>query len=107
MAIYACPPRELPLEPGSTWPAWGATRRALEDWARRAHKKPAALNRLAGLAPDERQVVAACDLTDATVVATHAALHRLGPPEGAGDWSRWGWEQIARIEWDETTSTIT
>lgn len=43
----------------------------------------------------------------AVVIATNVALHRLEPPEGFGDWSRWGWEQIARIEWDAPTSTMT
>jgi len=106
MAIYMCPPRDLRVEPGSTWPAWRAARRALEDWVRPA-QQPVALHRLTRLAHHERPLLATCDLTDATVVATNAALHHLGPPEGSGDWSRWGWEQIARIDWADSTSTIT
>ncbi len=106
MATYVCPPRDLPVEPGSALTLWGSAHRAIKDWARRA-QKPVALRRLARLAPDERPLVATCDLTDAAVIATNAALHRLGAPEGSGDWSRWGWEQVARIEWDDSTSTMT
>jgi len=51
--------------------------------------------------------MAVCDCNDAAVVATNAALHRLGPPDGSGDWSRWGWEQVAGIEWDDPMSTMT
>ncbi len=85
---------------------WRSARRAIAALATRA-LEPAALRRLAELAPRERQLVGACDESDAAVVATHVALHRLEPPEGLGDWSRWGWEQIARIEWDDPTSTMT
>jgi len=83
-----------------------SAQRPLANLARRA-QKPAALRRLARLAPDERPLVATCDSTDTAVVATNAAIHRLGPPEGAGAWSRWGWEQIARIEWDHSTAAMT
>ncbi len=106
MATSVCPPRALPGAPASAPTVWRVAQRALEDVARRA-QKPAALRRLARLAPDERSLVAVCDSNDAAVVATNAALHHLGPPEGSGDWSRWGWEQLAGIEWDDARSTMT
>lgn len=80
--------------------------RALDGVARRT-QKPVALRRLALVAPGERPPVAACDLDDAAVVATDVALQRLGPPEGAGDWSRWGWERVAGIEWNDSLSVMT
>lgn len=106
MATYVCAPRALPGAPVSAPPVWRSAQRAIADWARRT-QKPAALHRLARLAPDERHLIATCDVFDAVVVATGVAMHRLGPPEGSGDWSRWGWEQIARVEWDDSTSTMT
>ena len=105
MATYVCPPHILPVAPMSA-PTMRSAQRALADLAKRA-QRPAALRRLAQVAPDERPLVATCDSTDAAVVATNAAIHRLGPPECAGDWSRWGWEQIARIEWDDSTAAMT
>ncbi len=106
MATYVCPPHALPTAPASAPTVCRVVQRALEDVARRA-QKPAALRRLARLGPDERPLVAVCDVNDAAVVATNAALHRLGPPEGSGDASRWGWEQVAGLEWDESRSTMT
>jgi hypothetical protein len=107
MATYVCAPRDLAAEPATAPTLWRTAQRAIGDYrSRRAHT-PAALGRLARLAPDERPLVVACDLGDATVVATNAALHGLGAPEGAGEWSRWGWEEISRIEWDEPTSSLT
>ncbi len=106
MATHVCPPRALPGAPASAPTVWRLAQRALEDLARRAQKPPA-LHRLARLAPDERPLMAVCDCNDAAVVATNAALHRLGPPDGSGDWSRWGWEQVAGIEWDDPMSTMT
>ena len=106
MAIYVCPPQAVRIGPASTSRLWGSTRRAIEDLAKRA-QKPAAVRRLTQLAPGERTLVATCDLSDAAVIATNAALHQLGPPDGAGDWSRWGWEQVSRIEWHASTSTMT
>lgn len=105
MATYVCPPRALSGAPASAPTMWCSAQRASADWARRTPKPPA-LHRLARLAPDERQLIATCDVSDAVVVATNAALHRLGPPEGSGNWSRWGWEQIAHVEWDDSTSSM-
>jgi hypothetical protein len=107
MASYVCPPRSLPGAPTSVPTMWRSAQRALADLAAKRVQKPVSLRRLARLAPDERPLVATCDSTDAAVVATNAAMHRLGPPEGSGDWSRWGWEQIARIEWDDPTAAMT
>lgn len=107
MATYVCPPRALPGAITSAPTMWRSAHRALADLAAKRVQKPAALRRLARLAPDERPLVAVGDSTDAAVVATNAAMHRLGPPEGSGDWSRWGWEQIARIEWDDSTAAMT
>lgn len=105
MAYYVCPSPDLSVERVTASPSWAPARRVLEQAARRLHKS-AALRRLALLAPEEHPLVTTCDIADASVVATHAALHRLGAPDGSGDWSRWGWEKIARIAWDDVTSTL-
>jgi hypothetical protein len=64
------------------------------------------VRRLAQLAPTEWSLAGTCDADEAAVIATNAALHRLAGPDGTGHWSRWGWEQISRIEWKDSTSTL-
>lgn len=105
MATSMCPPQELPVEPGSAPTAWGSAHRAIADLARWA-PKPAALRRLVGLVPHERRLIVTGDLNFALVVATNAVLDRLGSPRGCGDWSRWGREQIGRVEWHESASIV-
>jgi Glycosyl hydrolases family 15 len=90
----------------SAVPLWASFRRAVEVAARRM-QKPAAVRRLAQLAPKEWSLAGTCDADDAAVIATNAALHRLAGSDGTGDWSRWGWEQISRIEWHDSASTLT
>lgn len=105
MAYYVRPSPDVSGAHVAASPSWDRARRVLEHAVRRL-RKPAALRRLARLAPDENPLVTICDSADPTVVATHAALHPLGGPDGSGDWSRWGWEQISRVAWDEVTSTL-
>ncbi|MQA03364.1 MAG: hypothetical protein GEV07_11780 [Streptosporangiales bacterium] len=70
-------------------------------------RSPAPVRRLAELAPGERVLTYACDVDEASVVATDAALHRLTGPDGAAGWSRWGWEQVARVDWDDRHGALT
>lgn len=56
------------------------------------------------LTPGEPVLGHACDVTEASVVATDAALHRLTAAE---QWSRWAWEQVAQVRWDDQAHTLT
>jgi hypothetical protein len=103
MAIHVCPPAHQSLALPATSALWTRVRARSEEWAQRT-RKPDAVRRLTHAFPRERALVVTCDQTDATLIATNAALHRI---DGTHAWSRWGWEQIARPDWAQSTSTLT
>ncbi|MEU4293178.1 hypothetical protein AB0E63_33570 [Kribbella sp. NPDC026596] len=104
LVIYACPPVQEPLRLRHSWPFEEGLRRIATELAQRV-QRPAAIRRLAALAPGERALVVTCTTDDATVIATDDALHQLD--DGSGPWTRWPWEQLTAVTWDSATKTLT
>lgn len=85
---------------------WRALRAVVESLVGQVRRPPAA-RRVAELAPAERVLAYACDTTETSVVATDRALHRLEGEGPAERWSRWPWEQVARVSWDTEANALT
>ena len=87
--------------PASRLRAWAAAR-----WGRAL---PAAVSARLALERGER-VLSLGQAGDGgcALVATDRALYHRGAahPAGAGDWSRLGWEQVARVGWDPAAGLL-
>lgn len=85
---------------------WDVVRGVVDDVASQV-RKPDAVRRVAELAPGERTLGHACDVTETSLVATDVALHRLSGSGIAEQWSRWAWEQVAQVRWDDEAHMLT
>ncbi len=88
-------------------PAW--LRASLHAWAprlARLRKTAAAIEAGAPIEPGERVLASAREMSGAMVVATGHAVYRQDQ-QGAGSWSRLGWEDVGRVGWDDRAHVLT
>jgi hypothetical protein len=92
--------------PASRLAAWTAAR---WRWPARGRALPAAVS--AGLALERGERVLSLGQAGdggCALVATDRALYHRGAadPAGPGEWSRLGWEQVARVGWDPAAGLL-
>lgn len=113
MAIADLNPVRRQERAGRRWKSaqWTAAGPAVRVWTRircRAERAvahvrvPADVRGSAPLEPGERILTFAHNLDGGLVVATERALRH----QTTGGWSRLGWEQVARITWDDDRRTL-